>query len=123
MLIIERVVRALANPPEAHDIELPEEAKRVRHGRLRCAENAGEVTHAELLVRECEDDLEPRGIAEQLERICKIENSRCRLEIAGCATNFQLVDELNFASGAHRLRSGIPCGMLAGRMNRHSYVL
>jgi hypothetical protein len=69
VLVVQRVIDAASLTPPAHDSHRPHQAQLVRHRGLADADCVRQLVDAELTLGERVHDPQPRGIAEDAERI------------------------------------------------------
>ena len=71
MIVSERVENVAAVAAELDQVRLLKRAQLVRHRRLRGRGRFGDVSHAELAAHEGIENLDARGVAEDLEQVGK----------------------------------------------------
>lgn len=72
MIVSERVENVAAVAAELDQVRLLKRAQLVRHRRLRGRGRFGDVSHAELAAHEGIENLDARGVAEDLEQVGKV---------------------------------------------------
>ena len=97
VFVVERVIGDLALLPESHEPHLPERSQTVRDGRLRDAEQVGQIADAQLFARERKGDLDARRITKQLEGLGQRSHCLILLHRALYALHFAFVYELGLA--------------------------